>query len=302
MPDPSRSAGSRPVVLTKLGGSLITDKSRPGTARPEVIRRLAEEVATALPRLGSGLVMGHGSGSFGHVAAARYGLRGGLPAATAVEAPAATATEAPATARSEPPAEVLRQGVPEVQAEAAALHRLVLQALRDAGVPAFSVAPSSAAVAEGGAVASFAAEPVARALEAGLVPVVYGDVAVDRERGAAILSTEATFGALALRLPTWGWRVCRVLWLGATEGVYDADGRVIPEIPTAAADAAREAAGASAGVDVTGGMAHRLVMAVGLAAWGIPSWIGDGRSPGSLERALLGAEPPGTRVVPPPPK
>lgn len=285
MPDSSPSSAARPVVLAKLGGSLITDKSRPGTARPEVIRRLAEEMAAALPRLESGLVVGHGSGSFGHVAAERHGLRGGLPAGTA----------------SGPPAAALRKGVPEVQAEAAALHRLVLEALRDAGVPAFSIAPSSAAVAEAGLVASFAAEPVARALDAGLVPVVYGDVAVDRARGATILSTEQAFAALALRLPAWGWRACRAVWLGATGGVHDAAGRVIPEIPAAAAGLARAAAGGSAGVDVTGGMAHRLETALALAAWGVPSWIGDGRSPGSLEGALLGAEPPGTRVVPPPP-
>ena len=33
-----------PIVLVKLGGSLITDKSRPGTARRATIRRLAESL------------------------------------------------------------------------------------------------------------------------------------------------------------------------------------------------------------------------------------------------------------------
>ncbi|MFN3762874.1 MAG: hypothetical protein ACK4WK_06715, partial [Anaerolineae bacterium] len=66
-------------VFLKLGGSLITDKSSPYTPRPEVIRRLAEEVREALEaRPDLELVVGHGSGSFGHAAAAPYGTRQGV--------------------------------------------------------------------------------------------------------------------------------------------------------------------------------------------------------------------------------
>ena len=35
------------LVFIKLGGSVITDKTQPETARPEVIQRLAREVASA---------------------------------------------------------------------------------------------------------------------------------------------------------------------------------------------------------------------------------------------------------------
>ena len=55
----------KPVVLVKLGGSLITRKDRPDTARREVIARLAAEIAEAWPRVAGSLVLGHGSGSFG---------------------------------------------------------------------------------------------------------------------------------------------------------------------------------------------------------------------------------------------
>ena len=55
------------IQFLKLGGSLITDKSRPQTARLDVLERLASEIAQAYhkhPDLS--LVIGHGSGSFGH--------------------------------------------------------------------------------------------------------------------------------------------------------------------------------------------------------------------------------------------
>ena len=64
------------LVFCKLGGSVITDKTRSETVRRGVLDRLASEVAAALnhqPDLA--LLLGHGSGSFGHVAARRYGTR-----------------------------------------------------------------------------------------------------------------------------------------------------------------------------------------------------------------------------------
>ena len=67
------------LVFLKLGGSVITDKNREATAQEDVIRRAGQEISRALkarPELS--LVLGHGSGSFGHFVADRYGLRGGI--------------------------------------------------------------------------------------------------------------------------------------------------------------------------------------------------------------------------------
>ena len=275
-----------PVVLLKLGGSLITDKERPETARDEVIVRLAEEVARFLrDAAGRGdpprLIVGHGSGSFGHVAAARHRVAEGLVGVPPAER-----------------AERLR-GVAEVQGRAAELHRRVLAALRRAGLPAFSIAPSSALVAAGGRPARLATEPLRLALDAGLVPVVYGDVVMDRERGCAIASTETVFAALVAELRRRGTAIDRVLWAGATDGVLAEDGTTIPRISVAdAIDPAASAAGPAAGTDVTGGMRHRLESALALAEDGVESLIFDGTVPGRLALALRGEPAGGTRVSP----
>ena len=60
----------RDLYFLKLGGSLITDKSASETIRIEVIKRIAGEIREALD-LHSDLLLllGHGSGSFGHRAA-----------------------------------------------------------------------------------------------------------------------------------------------------------------------------------------------------------------------------------------
>jgi isopentenyl phosphate kinase len=64
------------LLLLKLGGSLITDKLKVAHARLAVLERLAGEIGRArasMPQ--TSMVLGHGSGSFGHVVAARYGTR-----------------------------------------------------------------------------------------------------------------------------------------------------------------------------------------------------------------------------------
>jgi isopentenyl phosphate kinase len=257
----------REVLLLKLGGSLITEKSQREKARPEVIARLAGEVARAAGRIPERIVLGHGSGSFGHVAAREHGIAEGLRSPSQLP------------------------GVSRTQERAAALHREVIAALIAAGLSPFSIAPSSCLVSAGGRPADLAIEPLLLALENGLLPVVYGDVVLDREQGAAICSTERILEMLATRLP-----VRRVLWLGETDGVYGEDGRTLPRLSSL--DGLRFTS--PAGTDVTGGMRHRVETALALARRGIRSVLFNGLTPGLLERALLGETVPGTEIGPNP--
>lgn len=278
----------RRITLVKLGGSLITDKERPESSRDETIRRLASEIAGSLGsdrRSGpSRLVLGHGSGSFGHVAAARHRIHEGFGAP-------------PGQGGDDDRAERLA-GACEVQGRAAELHRRVLAALRDAGVPAFSIAPSSALVTDGGRPVRLATESFRLALAAGLVPVTYGDLVMDRAQGCAIASTETVFAILAAELRRRDHALDRVLWAGVTDGVLNAEGRTIPEVRGQDGEAALAAAGPAAGTDVTGGMRHRLESALSLARDGVESLIFDGTVPGRLAAALRREPVGGTRVAP----
>jgi isopentenyl phosphate kinase len=267
---------SSDLLMVKLGGSLITDKRGEAKARVDVIERLAGELAAARAAMTEDVLLGHGSGSFGHLAAARHGLGRGLRHAGG---------EAPPIAAS------------ATQDAAARLHRIVVDALVRAGVPAFSVAPSSAFLADGGRLVRGFIEPLEAALGEGLVPVVYGDVVADRSLGVSICSTENALEYLVRRLRRRGRRVRRVLWLGETAGVYDRQGRTVPRVDAASYRDVRRLIGAPAGTDVTGGMLLRLATARSLARLGVESWIFDGRRSGALESALLGREVAATRVV-----
>lgn len=222
------------LVFLKLGGSLITDKRRFETAHLPVIARAAKEINAALvARPDLQLVLGHGSGSFGHFAATKHGLVGGH-------------------------LEDWR-GYAETSAAAQRLNRLVTDALLAEGVRVVSVQPSASARCHDGALVEMAVHPIAQALKHGAVPLVYGDVAVDDVRGCTVISTEQIFVHLARSLCPQ-----RLVMVGEVAGVYSGDPqrdtivRLIPEITSLNYAEVEQVLAASHGVDVTGGMLSKI--------------------------------------------
>ena len=254
------------LVFVKLGGSVITDKTRPETARPEVISRLASEIAIALAtRPDLRLVLGHGSGSFGHPVAQRYGTHLG------VHSPADW------------------QGFAAVAAAAARLDRLVAAALLAAGVSAWSIQPSASARCRDGELLSLEIGPIKKALAHGLAPLVHGDVALDEVRGGAIISTEQIFALLARRLSP-----ARLVMVGQVDGVFDSDplsypaAQPIPEITGQNWAQVRTLLGGSHAADVTGGMLAKVEAMVALVRElpGLTVHLLSGLRPGALESTL----------------
>ncbi|MCA9915819.1 MAG: amino acid kinase, partial [Anaerolineae bacterium] len=136
--------------------------------------------------------------------------------------------------------------------------------------------------------------PIRRSLQAGLVPLVHGDVALDTVRGGTITSTETIFTFLTTNLP-----VSRIILLGKEDGVYDQQGAVIPEITPDNFIALRSALGGSDGTDVTGGMLTKVQDSLQLAT--NPPYpivqIANGLRADLLRNALLGEEVDGTTIT-----
>jgi isopentenyl phosphate kinase len=261
-----------PVIFLKLGGSLITDKNHPHTPRLEVIRRLAVEIRSARAQNpGLHILLGHGSGSFGHIPARKYGTRQGV--------------------RTEQ--EWL--GFVDVWREAVQLNRIVVDALGEAGLPAISLPPSASTVVHAGQVETWNLAPVRRALAANLLPVIFGDVVFDSQLGGTILSTEDLFSHLADQLQPQ-----RILLAGIEAGVW-ADfpicTRLVEEISPANWGDLSAVVGGSTATDVTGGMASKVHQSLDLAKR-IPNLevlIFSGETPGAIEQALTGQHL-GTRI------
>jgi isopentenyl phosphate kinase len=224
-------------TFIKFGGSVITDKTGQEAADILTIRSLAADLLQARtlnPQLR--IILGHGSGSFGHLYAARYGIHRGLADDADWHGFALTAGAA------------LR------------LNRIVVDTLLDVGLPALSLQPSASLRADGGHLSEWDTAPIGRALDHGLLPVIHGDVAFDAQQGSTIISTESLLTHLALHTTM---RPAHLVLVGE-DAVYTSDPRLnphaerVPRIDPSNIDQILHHVGDSHALDVTGGMRSKV--------------------------------------------
>ena len=266
------------LAFLKLGGSLITDKMKPYTPLLSVMDDLALQITTSLqtqPNLR--LVIGHGAGSFGHVAASEYKTRDGYPQPSPLTHRERDTTE-----------ENYWKGFGEVWYQASTLNRYVMEALHKAGLRTIALPPSASVIASDGQVAVWETTPIRMALAAGIVPVIFGDVVFDEVRGGTILSTENLFTFLVKAL-----HPDRVLLAGIEEAVWEdfpERKHPIERITPESFEGIRHGVGRSAAADVTGGMEAKVREMLELIQEnpGLKIQIFSGTQPGNLVRALLG--------------
>ena len=222
------------------------------------------------------MVLAHGSGSFGHVAARRHGTRAGVTGQAGW------------------------QGFAEVSDAAARLNRIVAGVFLAAGLPVWSVPPSAGGWCADGQVSRWLPELFVMALERGLLPLTYGDAVLDTVRGGTIASTEELFAWLVPHL-----HPARIVLAGTVDGVFSRDpladpyAEQWPEITPATLPGLRASLGGSHGVDVTGGMLSKVTEMVQLvtAYPGLEVRIVSGLRHGAVQAALLGWDDAGGTVI-----
>ncbi len=251
-----------PVVFVKWGGSVITDKTRPKTPRTDVIARLADELRELVQDYA--ILLGHGSGSFGHWAAREYEhLRDSNP----------------------------REYVSRVHAVAAQLNQIVVDVLSERGVPALQFPPSAIVFSRNDHPSRLCLGTLKEVLGAGFVPVTYGDAVPDGRLGGAIFSTERVFFTFNNSL-----KPKRIVLITDVDGVFtddplkNPDAEIIPRITPDNFDDVREALGGARGIDVTGGMLSKVETMLALvqtSPW-LDSVIITSPAPGNMFRAVRG--------------
>jgi len=261
------------LILVKLGGSLITDKSKPFTPRIDVIKRLAEEIHESREKANINIILGHGGGSFPHAPAKEYRTDLGLIDKESF------------------------RGIAKVQDAASRLNRIIVNSLIEVGENAFSVQPSATFLTEEDTIKNWYTEPLSFILNSGMLPVVYGDVAIDVRKGCSIISTEEILNYLARQFNSK-----RIILAGIVDGVFNKDpnkyedAKFIPEINSKNYKEVREFLGGSAGIDVTGGMITKVDKMFELTKFGVEIEIINGLKEGYLQRALIGERGLGTII------
>lgn len=223
------------LIFVKLGGSIITDKQQRYHLQEKNIERLAGELSSTIKQDSRlKVIIGHGSGSFGHASAQEYGI---TDASIVITNPKAIA---------------------HINSVTQQLHQLVLQILIGKGLDVMSYHPSSSGSHIGDRF-KINIEPLVTALDNGLTPLLHGDLVTQDGLGWRIRSTEEIFNKISIKL-----KPDRVVLVGLVDGIFtgdplnDSKANLIKEITPQNIKKVITMLSSSHGIDVTGGMKTKI--------------------------------------------
>lgn len=253
------------LVFIKLGGSIITDKTKPHTLNPEGLKMLVDEIQSTQGH-DVKMIIGHGGGSFGHAEAKKYETQKGLTN------------------------QASHVGASAVHDSMIYLNREVAHALLEKNIPAYHMSPSSFCVQKENGTLEVCSTAIQLAVQKGFVPLIHGDVVFDEKQGVKILSTESVFDALITDFSSnKTFDVSKIIMVTDVDGVYrdDKNKEIFVDIHKENFENIKSALHDTSERDVTGGMLHKIERALQLAERGIKTYIVNGKESGRLRDVLL---------------
>ncbi len=231
------------VVFIKIGGSVITDKTKPHVLNEKDLHKIAKKIKALYDRTKKWrlFALGHGSGSFGHYEASLYQKKHTVLSAS------------------------------KIKHSASELHQIVFSELVENGIPVFSFSPASFILSNNGKVEDINLSFLDTVFKNGFIPLIYGDVIMDKNKMIHIFSTERVLELMILWLQKINYRVRKVIMISQETGVYDKNGDLIKILSKQ--NIKRLSFYDNQGFDVTGGMKLKAEQLVKLADRGIESVI-----------------------------
>ncbi|MFZ5515167.1 MAG: isopentenyl phosphate kinase [Candidatus Zhuqueibacterota bacterium] len=257
-------------VIVKIGGSFITDKNKPESLNEENVRTVAREILSAWQSQQISLILSHGAGSYGHMAAEKYSAKKGRHPQWRWAA------------------------FYEIRESMIRMNLRLLQIFRDEGLFPITVQPSAIATARAGKLNFIDTRIIRLLLDADQIPLIHGDIIVDESQGFTIASTEDQIAQLNEYM---SFR--RIVLISDVPGVLDSAGQVIPRIDHKSYTQIIAHLGGSAGADVTGGMKSKVGQMIQLVTESslTTAIILSGRSDaGVIARTILGEHIQGTII------
>lgn len=245
------------MFLIKLGGSVITDKAKASTFKPEVVAHLAQQLATT----NQSYVLMHGAGSYGHVLAKKHNLNQGY-----------------------------RQkdqylGFAQTHASVQQLNSLVLEQLHAEKIPAVGVPPHAILQLDNHQPKNPDLSIFTDYIDTGFVPVTYGDVVLDHTLKFSICS-----GDLLIHLLAKHYKPDFVIFVMDEDGIYTSnpktDSKALLLSETTANELNTLTTQANNHADVTSGMKGKINTIQHLALLGIDTFVVNGNHPERLHNIL----------------
>jgi isopentenyl phosphate kinase len=249
----------RPLIIVKLGGSVITRKDEPFTPNKLVIEDVSKQVSGLLQDYK--LILIHGGGSYGHVVASKHRLAEGYLQ----------------------PGQLM--GLTRVKLRMNELTQLILGSLASHGVPAVPVTPVSFLTCSAGRIEGFFIEPLRMMLSLGLVPLIPGDIAMDSsEKRFTIVSGDQVAAFLSVKLGA-----VKLVYGIDVDGVFTGDPRLnsgATLIPRLRRSMLQSLSASLRPGDVTGGIYRKIEEGFYAAEMGVRVVVGNLTRPDALRRMI----------------
>ncbi|TQS81248.1 isopentenyl phosphate kinase [Candidatus Methanomassiliicoccus intestinalis] len=253
------------MILIKLGGSVITDKTKYKTLRTDVLARLADEIKSS----GKDVILVHGAGSYGHIIAAENELQKGY------------LRDSQITAAS------------QVMEDVKNLDLDVTKCFNGAGMPCVSLPPSAITKLQSGKLNELDCEVFKEYLDIGIMPVTFGDVCLDSERKFGICSGDQLMMRLAEHFKPEVTIFCTDVDGVYTSDPYSNDDAELIKVITQ--DVLNKLPRTQHCADVTGSIFKKIEHMLNIAEYS-KAMVINGLVPGRLKAALCNEEVIGSRV------
>lgn len=262
----------KPLIVMKLGGSALTDKTRIYTPRIPIIHDAAKQVAEVQKY--RSVILVHGAGSYGHIPVREYGLQQGWKGTKQLK------------------------GLGSTKAKLLQWENLLDGIFLQHGVPVIPFLASDFFVTERGRIVSASLKPLTSWLRLGCVPITGGDIVPDTRNGFSILSGDQIAAFIAIKL-----KATKLVYAVDVDGVFNANPTLDPKawlLKTLTLSSARIVSGAMSGTtpDVTGGMAGKIRESLSASRHHIPVCFVNLTKRDWLRKAALGQKVICSRLIP----
>jgi len=247
------------MYIIKLGGSVITDKTKKNYFKKETMNHLAKEIK----RANKEIILVHGAGSFGHILAEQYNLNQGYKNDDQL------------------------LGFSLTHSMVQKLNFLVLDSLIKKGISAVSIPPHAVLKLDNHQPLKIDYNIFKDYLNKGFVPVTFGDVVLDKKLGFSICS-----GDLLVQLLAEKFKPEKVIFTLDEDGLYtsnpkkDKNAKLIDSTTIDELEQFKTLADSHA--DVTGGMGGKIKTIKKISKLGIDTILLNGNKPDRLYKMLIG--------------
>ena len=264
-------ANKKPIIIIKLGGSILTDKNTPYSMRNKVIDSLISQISdyyrtSNQPKL----IIIHGAGSFGHPIANSFSIQNGL--------------------NQNIPNQIL--GLTKTHQSVKKLNTKIVDDLLNRDMPVLSLTTSSVFVQEDSGLKFTGIKQIESLLDLGMIPILYGDILLHVSKNFSIISGDRVIFEICksfISSVDTNYKVDKIIFCFDQDGIIisknEKDSEVIQNIKSKDMDLL-SLKNYENSIDVTGNIRGKLQEIKKICELGIPVQLLNGQKPNLLIKAL----------------